>query len=215
MAASESNAVAAKRQVPVRIADLRDGGAQARIEINEAIVADYAANMAAGADFPPVIAYSDGTDLWLADGYHRVRAAKAIGRTEIEAEIRDGTARDAVLHGAGANARHGLRRTQADKRRAVETLLRDQEWADWSDRKIAKAANCDHKTVGKIRRELLGGEIPTPGAVTDEGRVGKPPTAKADVGESVLADMLKSISDAALIDECHRRGLRVEAGDGR
>jgi hypothetical protein len=31
-------------------------------------------------------------------------------------------------------------RTNEDKRRAVETLLRDEEWAAWSDRKIAKVA---------------------------------------------------------------------------
>ncbi len=47
------------------IANLRDGGAQARIEINVATVA-----------------YSDGTYLWLANGYHRVRAAEEIGRAE-------------------------------------------------------------------------------------------------------------------------------------
>jgi hypothetical protein len=53
-----------------------------------------------------------------------------------------------------------LRRTQADKRRAVERLLKDPEWAQWSDRKIAEAAKIDHKTVGAIRRELAG-EFPT------------------------------------------------------
>ena len=66
----------------VRIANLRDGGAQARIEINKAMVADFAADMDGGALIPPVVAYHDGTDLWLADGFHRVRAAEEIGRAE-------------------------------------------------------------------------------------------------------------------------------------
>ena len=55
----------------------------------------------------------------------------------------------------------GLRRTQADKRRAVERLLKDTDWSRWSDRKIAEVAKVDHKTVGTIRRELRG-EFPTP-----------------------------------------------------
>ena len=60
-----------------------------------------------GAVFPPVIVFHDGADYWLADGFHRVEAARKIDRKEIEAEIRDGTARDAILHGIGANATHG------------------------------------------------------------------------------------------------------------
>jgi len=34
---------------------------------------------------------------------------------------------DAVFNSVGANAEHGLRRTNADKRRAVLTLLNDDE----------------------------------------------------------------------------------------
>ncbi len=55
-------------------------GAQAGVEINETTVADYAADMASGAGFPPVVVYFDGTDYWLADGFHRVRAATRIAR---------------------------------------------------------------------------------------------------------------------------------------
>ena len=197
----------------VKIADLDDGNAQARVEINATTVADYAADMASGAVFPPVVVYFDGTDYWLADGFHRVRAARAIDRDEIDAEVREGTARDAVLHGVGANASHGLRRTQADKRRAVEILLRDQEWADWSDRKIAKVARVDHKTVGKVRRELLGGEIPSQRTDGNQAQVTAKAGAKAGTGGSVMADLLKDIPDTTLIDEIQRRGFNVEARD--
>ena len=125
--------------------------------------------------FPPVVVYFDGTDYWLADGFHRVGAAQKIGLETIEAEIKDGSARDAILHGIGSNASHGLRRTQADKQRAVERLLKDPEWARWSDRKIAEVAKVDHKTVGKIRRDLSG-EIPTGKSLAGEipRPIGKP-----------------------------------------
>ena len=128
-----------------------DGGTQARSETAAVTVAEYTDAMREGTVFPAVVVFYDGTDHWLADGFHRVAAAKAAGRTEVSAEIRKGTRRDAVLHAAGANATHGLRRTNADKRRAVEVLLRDDEWATWSDRKIAKACGVTHPFVAKVR----------------------------------------------------------------
>ena len=141
-----------------------DGGTQMRLELNPATIAEYAETMLAGARFPDIVVYYDGEHYWLGDGFHRLDAHKrAWGsdptRPTIGAEVRSGTRRDAVLHAAAANANHGLRRTNADKRRAVETLLRDGEWAQWSDREIARACAVDHKTVGNLRRELSG-EIP-------------------------------------------------------
>jgi hypothetical protein len=70
--------------------------------------------------------------------------------------MRQGTRRDAILHAAGANAAHGLRRTNADKRRAVETLLRDEEWSKWSDREIARLCAVSHPFVSQIRQSLTG-----------------------------------------------------------
>ena len=45
-------------------------------------------------------------------------ALRAASAMEISAEMRDGTWRDAVLYSVGANAAHGLPRTNEDKRRA-------------------------------------------------------------------------------------------------
>jgi hypothetical protein len=72
----------------------------------------------------------------------------------ISADMRQGTRRDAILHAAGANAAHGLRRTNADKRRAVETLLRDEEWSKWSDREIARMCAVSQPLVSQIRKTL-------------------------------------------------------------
>ncbi len=195
----------------IAISDIQDGGAQMRVEMKPDVVRDYADDMAAGATFPPVVVYHDGTGYWLGDGFHRVEAARKLERETIDAEVLDGGERDAILHGIGSNASHGLRRTQADKRRAVERLLRDEEWSKWSNRKIAEAAKVDHKTVANVRRDLLGGEFPTQGR--SDGEIprtnGKPNSGSG----SVLLDMLKTISNEALIEECGRRGLKVEATD--
>ncbi len=197
---------------------IQDGGAQMRAAMNEETVADYAEEMAAGAKFPPVIVYHDGEAYWLADGYHRVDAARRIGRNDITAEVHDGDRRDAILHGIGANARHGLRRTQADKRHAVETLLRDEQWSKWSDRHIAKIANVDHKTVGKIRREVLGGEIPRERTVQFQDRHGnhsemRVRSSAPPATTSLVQDLLRTISDEDLMTECRRRDLQVEVTD--
>ena len=195
----------------ITLSDIQDGGAQMREEMKPDVVRDYADDMAAGAIFPPVVVYHDGSSYWLADGFHRVAAARKIERETFDAEVREGGDRDAILHGIGSNASHGLRRTQADKRRAVERLLRDEEWSKWSDRKIAKLAKVDHKTVGKVRRDLLGGEFLTPARPNGEipRTNGKPNPASG----SVLQDMLKTLSTEVLIEECERRGLKVEATD--
>ena len=124
----------------IPLTDIKDPGAQMRVEMRPETVNDYASDMLAGAVVPPVVLFFDGSDYWLADGFHRVEAARKIDRDSILAEVRNGTARDAILHGVGSNASHGLLRTQADKRRAIERLLTDPEWARWSDRKIAEAA---------------------------------------------------------------------------
>lgn len=140
---------------PVEISKIRrDGGTQPRAQLYEEVVAEYAEDMRQGAEFPPVTVFFDGEEYWLADGFHRVSAKESIGKKEVISEVHSGTQRDAVLHAAGANATHGLRRTNADKRRAVERLLRDFEWRRWSDNAIAKQCGVSQPLVGKMRDEL-------------------------------------------------------------
>jgi len=133
-----------------------DGGTQSRVELNEDVVAEYAEAMIDGATFPPVVVFFDGSNHWLADGFHRFFGAKKADFQDISVEIRPGAKRDAVLFSVGANGSHGLRRSNADKRRAVETLLKDAEWTAWSDNAIAKACGVTHKTVSAHRKSILG-----------------------------------------------------------
>ncbi len=195
----------------ITLSDIQDSGAQMREEMKPDVVREYADEMAAGASFPPVEVYHDGSIYWLADGFHRVAAARKLERQTIEAEVREGTARDAIIHGIGANASHGLRRTQADKRRAVERLIRDEEWSKWSNRKIAKAAKVDHKTVANVRRDLLGGEVPT--SAGPNGEIPRTYDKPNSTIGSVVEGLLRKVPIEVLIEECKRRGLKVEAPD--
>lgn len=128
-----------------------DGGTQSRVELNESVVSDYADAIAAGENMPPVVVFFDGADHWLADGFHRYFGHKKLGFIEILADIREGTRRDAVLYSVGANGNHGLRRSNADKRKAVETLLKDADWVKWSNVQIARAASVSESLVRHLR----------------------------------------------------------------
>lgn len=133
----------------------RDGATQLRTQIDDAHVQRLIEALESGATLPPITVYRDDDGVhWLADGWHRLRAHQALNRVEITAEVRSGSRRDAILHAAGANAAHGLPRSRADVRRAIEALLRDEEWRQWSDREIARRVGCSHHTVASVRRDL-------------------------------------------------------------
>ena len=145
-----------------------DGGTQSRAELNQETVSEYADAYKAGAKFPPVKIFFDGKNRWLADGFHRFFAAKAAGEKEILESIEPGTLRDAILYSVKANATHGLKRTNADKRQAVETLLKDTEWASWSDRKIAELCGVGAPLVGDVRRSICNPITDAPATRTVE-----------------------------------------------
>jgi hypothetical protein len=135
--------------------------------------------------FPPIELFKDDEGrFWLGDGVHRVEAAKANGATTILARVSDGGERAALLHAANANSAHGLRRTTADKRRAVELVYRvHPEWLgensdpEGTDRQVAAKCGVDHKTVGAVKRALKArGEIPQ--SADGEGESAVKPVSK-------------------------------------
>lgn len=132
-----------------------DERCQPRTNINQEIIDEYAGAMEAGAEFPPLTVYRDGGDFYLADGFHRHAAAVQAGKAHFHCEVQPGSIRDAILHAVGANASHGMRRTNDDKRRAVLTLLRDEEWAQWSDNEIAKRCGVSQPFVSGMRGSLI------------------------------------------------------------
>jgi hypothetical protein len=175
----------------------RNGDTQSRVAIDRTAVREYALEMKEGFNFPAVLLFFDGTDYWLADGFHRVEAALSIGLDRIAASIQEGTRRDAMLYSVGANAVHGLRRTSADKQRAVMTLLRDREWSRWSDREIARRCGVHHQMVGKLRSSLDDSSSERT-YTTKHGTIAQMKTAKASKAtraEEDLTDITDSMPD--------------------
>lgn len=69
-------------------------------------------------------------------------------------QIHNGSFRDAIFYALGANACHGLRRTNADKRNAVRCMLSDEEWNTWSNTAIANQCGVSHTFVNNMRSSL-------------------------------------------------------------
>ena len=163
-----------------------DGGTQARENIDQATVDSYKSAMEDLVGFPPLIVFKEGESMWLADGWHRLHAAMACGNEHIACDVREGTLSDAILYAAGANKLHGLRRTNADKRRAVEMVLGCEKWAGRSDRWIADQCGVSPSTVEKSRSATVQvGQLARIGA---DGKTRKVPSRETQVNPPAVTD---------------------------
>jgi ParB-like chromosome segregation protein Spo0J len=130
-----------------------DGGTQVRASIKEEAVMRYAEDMEGGSVFPPMRVFFDGTDYWLADGFHRYHAALRIGVAEFPCEVDTGTTRDALYYGSTANNLHGQPMDNADKRKITMIFIEDFEWGQWSNSEIARQLHVSAPFVSKMRGE--------------------------------------------------------------
>ena len=125
---------------------------QTRAALNNDAVTEYAVAMLDGVKFPPVIVFQENDQIWVADGFHRVAAVIEAGLKDILADVRPGNRLDAIKYGLGANKTHGVRRTNADKRRAVEIALR--EFSHLTDRAVAGLCGVSHPFVAELRYNM-------------------------------------------------------------
>ncbi len=127
--------------------------------VDPAIVDEYAAILRSEAQLPPIDVVIEGPGRYLlADGFHRIPAHQAAGIWRVPALVWCSTelsARElATRLACRANAEHGLRRSAADKRRAIRLWLSDPDRARMSDRAIAEQCRVHHGLVGTVREEL-------------------------------------------------------------
>jgi len=135
---------------------IADPRTQPRVQMDMFVIDEYAEAMRNGAHFPPIVVFhnGDGEGYYLADGFHRYHAAKRAHIATLEADVHHGGLDDAIWHSYGANQEHGLRRTNKDKRRAVEAALRHPFAARYSDEHIAHHCGVHRNTVLAYRNHL-------------------------------------------------------------
>ena len=142
-----------------------DGGTQPRERLEPEVLAEYRERMSLdaasgfvldpeGQRWPELVVFQDGSTYWLADGFHRYSAALEAGLSSFQVRLEEGSLRDAIRYSLGVNATHGARRTNADKRRAIERALLDPEWRTWSDARLAALCKVSSPMVARQREEL-------------------------------------------------------------
>jgi hypothetical protein len=145
-----------------------DGGTQARTALRPDVIKEYAEHYRDGVNMPRVLAFDDGENLWLADGFHRRAGAKLAGLAELECEVHAGTQRDALFWAVGCNEAHGVRRTNEDKRNAVKLILMDEMGKTMSTGWIREKCKVSADLVESVRQSVLGTET-----ASTERRTGK------------------------------------------
>lgn len=137
----------------IKLEELNTRNLQTRAALNEDTVADYAEAMERGDKFPAVTVFTDGAEYYLADGFHRVEALRRIGKKAVVAELKEGDYKAALLYALKANSTHGLRRTNADKRHALEMAWNAREalfGGEPSQALLADTCGVSYKTVQRF-----------------------------------------------------------------
>lgn len=152
----------------IKLADIvTDAGTQVRAELNLGTVDDYDSEMTRGSHFPPIDLFHDGSRYILADGFHRVMAAKRCKFQFIVATVHMGAKPDALKFALAANTVHGLKRSNADKRKSVEMAL--AEWPKLSNREIERICAVSDTLIAEVR----AAQLPDSGSSKRVGADGK------------------------------------------
>ena len=131
-----------------------DDACQTRAALDEETLEEYREFYKSEANMPPVdVAEVEGR-LILFDGFHRFTAAKQIGKGFIRANVVEKDSIDEARWAAlAANKTHGLKRTNADKHRAVLLALESPIGQEQSSRTIAEHVGVSPDFVSRLRKE--------------------------------------------------------------
>ncbi len=185
-----------------------DMGTQTRESIDDDVVQEYAAAMEAGAVFPPIVVYyveAQG-EYVLADGYHRLLAHCQVWPDQpIAAEVLEGNLYDAQWHSYGVNKTHGLRRTNADKAKAVQAALLHPNGTEMSDRQIAEHVGVSRDMVIRYRHEMekvgtcnrITSRAGADGRTINTSNIGTNPVSDTDDGPRRICNECEHYDDDA------------------
>lgn len=156
-----------------------DGDTQSRVELDSAATAEFRAAMAEGAKFPPVTVFYDGTNYWLADGFHRVLAIGEGGK--VQADVKKGSQKDAQWFSCASNKSHGIRRTNEDKRKAARMALTLHP--EMSNRALADHVGVSDPFIMEVRQVLtVSTSTPSGNPRLDIGQTGESQPAAVRTG---------------------------------
>jgi len=157
---------------------------QPRVGLDDATVADYAAlyRDRGPTAMDPIRAYAreDGRPI-LTRGFTRVAGARLAGLDALPCDLYAEADDEAMLRDSLSGNRHGLRLTNADKRRALKLYHERIARRRWdSTREVAVLLGCSHELVSSFRKELTAPKPASPPAAkpAPEGPKDAQPPAK-------------------------------------
>lgn len=127
-----------------------DSRLQCRTEVPQAIIDEYRDCWKNQVKFPPVQVYQVDDEFLVTDGFCRVMAATIAGKSRVPCEVHQGTFNDALRAACGANSQHGLRRSNADKKRAATIAITN--FPELSSREIAEICGVSHSYIQAMRK---------------------------------------------------------------
>jgi hypothetical protein len=182
-----------------------DADTQSRITLNHDVVDDYADVLRelppTEWPFPPLDVFHDGTEYFLADGFHRDLGAIRANRASAPCVVHKGTAKDARIFAMTANDRHGLRLSRADKRACVEWLL--DNGGKMPQKEIAEKAGVSERLVKTVVSERnpssIAGTVKPP---KQEGKGQSAPSTTTGGGSRPPAPNQKQPKDLGKCPNC-------------
>lgn len=141
-----------KKQLPLK--DIRTDGKTQQRPVDDNVVKRYAAMMKDGSVFPPVEIITDGKSNFLWDGFHRYFATIKLGKNYIEANVVNGTQRDAIYLSFAANKENAFPRQPGTAKGIIEKVLKDAEWSKISQSEIARHVGVTEGFVRKVKTEI-------------------------------------------------------------
>jgi hypothetical protein len=164
------------------------------VAFDEATAQEYCDQIFEGAEFPPLEVAQVKDKFYLWDGFHRFEAYKRLERRKIPVSITKVASKEAALELAlGANQKHGLRLTNADKRHKVELAF--GMWPKVSDNEIAKKTGVSQPFVSKLKKEIAynGYKLsPNQDATPSEPTALQPPVQTKEVTQRTRSGKVKT-----------------------
>lgn len=172
------------RKLPVTLVPLAlavfDPRVQSRAATDADQVAYFTELLLSGGETEPGVFFKEGRRYLCGSGFQRGEGYTAAGRSHMPAHVVPGTLEDAILFSAGSNKLPGcLRRTNADKRRAVRmTLAHPRVRVEgWSEIDVAEHTGVSRHLVQAVKEEGGGGTMP-PGQDGESGEGGADPETR-------------------------------------
>jgi ParB-like chromosome segregation protein Spo0J len=183
----------------VKIAELiMDSNYYPREKIDPIVVWRYKMAMEAGAQFPPILVGKNGGKYIVIDGWHRVEAAKLLGKDTIEAFITDKPESEWFVEAVKANAAHGKRLTTYELIKAALKL----EQQGFSRENISEIVRIPPEKLERlINRRVVRDELNKPVVLKAPLKhlAKKEETIPKEV--EVVQEKLGSISQLSILDQ--------------